>query len=252
VCCSVLQCVAVCCSVLQCVAVCCSVLLCVAVLHCVCSVLQSVAECCSVLQCALTKVCHNSSICVPWSVTCASWLIFLCAMTCVYMCLKSFMSVPRLIHLCVMTHPCACHDSSIPKQNEWVMSHIWISHASHMTHVVHISYVDESCFTYECVMSHMWMSHVSHMNQSCITRDYEWVVYCTWMSHVPQTNPYYCSQHDSSIPKQYEWVMSHIWMSHVSHMNESCLTFEWVMSHIRMSYVAQTMGRLRLVGSFKL
>jgi len=40
------------------------------------------------------------------------------------------------------------------------MSHIWMSHVSHM---------NESCLTHEWVMSHIWMSHVSHMNESCLT-----------------------------------------------------------------------------------
>jgi len=36
--------------------------------------------------------------------------------------------------------------------------------------------------TYERVMSHVWMSHVTHMNESCHT--YEWVLSHLWMSHV--------------------------------------------------------------------
>jgi len=68
---------------------------------------------------------------------------------------------------------------------ERVMSHIWMSHASHM---------NESCHTHEWVMSHIWMchvtsymwmrhaaqegalakmSHVTLMNESCLA--YEWV-----------------------------------------------------------------------------
>jgi len=42
---------------------------------------------------------------------------------------------------------------------EWVMSHIWMSHVTHMNGSCH-----ESCHTCEWVMSHMWMSHVTHMN----------------------------------------------------------------------------------------
>ena len=33
---------------------------------------------------------------------------------------------------------------------------------------------NESCHTYEWVMSHVWMSHVTHMNESCHT--YEWMI----------------------------------------------------------------------------
>jgi len=45
------------------------------------------------------------------------------------------------------------------------MSHIWMSHVTHM---------NESCHTYEWVMSHIRMSHVTHMNESC--HAYEWVM----------------------------------------------------------------------------
>jgi len=38
---------------------------------------------------------------------------------------------------------------------EWVMSYMWMSHAS---------YMNESSLTYERVMSHIWMSHVTHIN----------------------------------------------------------------------------------------
>jgi len=100
----------------------------------------------------------------------------------------------------------------------WVMSHIWMSHVTHM---------NESCYTYEWVMLHIWMSHVTHRNESC--RTYEWV-----MSHI-------CISQITYINKPcytYEWatshlwvthgsVTSHIWTSHVTHMNESCHTYEW-------------------------
>ena len=56
---------------------------------------------------------------------------------------------------------------------EWVMSHILMSHVTHM---------NESCCTYEWIMSHIWMSHVAHMNESYHT--YERVMSHTWMSHV--------------------------------------------------------------------
>jgi len=42
--------------------------------------------------------------------------------------------------------------------------------------------MNESCHTYEWVMSHIWMSHVTHMNESCHT--YEWVMSHIWMMHV--------------------------------------------------------------------
>jgi len=41
--------------------------------------------------------------------------------------------------------------------------------------------MNESCHTYESVMSHIWMSHVTHMDESCCT--YGWV-----MSHICTIN----------------------------------------------------------------
>ena len=103
---------------------------------------------------------------------------------------------------------------------EWVMSHIWMSHVTHM---------NESCHTYEWVMSHIWMSHVTHRNESSHT--YEWVMSHICISHVTHMNE---SCHT------YECVKSHVWMSQVTHMNESCHTYEWVMLHIWMSHVTHT------------
>ena len=60
---------------------------------------------------------------------------------------------------------------------EWVMAHIWMSHATH---------TNESCHTYEWVMSHIRMSHVIHTNESW--RTYEWVMSHIWMSHVTRMN----------------------------------------------------------------
>ena len=39
--------------------------------------------------------------------------------------------------------------------------------------------MNESCHTYEWVMSHIWMSHVTHMNESRHT--YEWVMSHIWV-----------------------------------------------------------------------
>ena len=89
--------------------------------------------------------------------------------------------------------------------SQWVMSHTWMSHATH-----------------ECVMPRIWMSHVTNMNASY--HKYELVM-----------------SRDSPCVRVWErrrnterrW--SHKCMSHVTHMNESCHTHEWFMSHIWMS-----------------
>jgi len=111
------------------------------------------------------------------------------------------------------------------------MSHIWMSHVTHMNEschiwIRHVTNMNESWHTYEPVMSHIWMSHVTHMNWLC--HICAWVMSHIWISHVTHTNE---SCHT------YERVMSHIWTSHVTHMNESCHTYERVMSHIWISDV---------------
>ena len=106
------------------------------------------------------------------------------------------------------------------------MSHIWMSHVTHM---------NESCHTYEWVMSHIWMRHVTNMNESCHT--YECVMSHIWMSHVTHMN---------ESCQTYEWVMSHIWMTHSgllfkkdnAPVPESCHTYECVMSHLLMTHGA--------------
>jgi len=127
----------------------------------------------------------------------------------------------------------SCHS------HERVMSHIWMSHGTHMnesyhthewvmslTWMSHVTHMNESCHSHEWVMSLTWMSHGTHVNESYHT--YEWVMSLTWMSHVAHMNES-CHSH--------EWVMSLTWMSHVTHMNESCHTYEWVTSHTWMSHV---------------
>ena len=50
---------------------------------------------------------------------------------------------------------------------EWVMSHIWMSHITHMNVSCHNKQeLNESCHTYDWVMSHTWMSHVTHTNRN--------------------------------------------------------------------------------------
>jgi len=81
--------------------------------------------------------------------------------------------------------------------------------------------MNESCHTYEWVMSHIWMSHVTHMNESCHT--YEWVM-SPIMRHVTQQidnslnkcmHPFKHAQFNESCHTlmshvTHWWVMSHI------------------------------------------
>ena len=103
------------------------------------------------------------------------------------------------------------------------MSHIWMSHITHM---------NKSCHTYEWVMSHMWMSHVTHMNQSCHTESCH-TYGCVWvMSHMWLRLSASSENAQANLCPTYEWDMSHIWrvgshiwMSHVTIMNGSCHTY---------------------------
>jgi len=102
--------------------------------------------------------------------------------------------------------------------------------------------------THERVMSHMWLSHSTHVNESC----HVWNDSCRIRTrHV--TYKFVMSR---SIRRAGSvWVMSHMWMSHVTYKSvmsrtnesrlqysvclfgaraagESCHTCEWVMPHI--------------------
>ena len=90
------------------------------------------------------------------------------------------------------------------------MSHIWMSHVTHM---------NESCHTYEWVMSHIWMSHVTHMNESRHT--YEWVMSHIWMSHVTYMNE---SCHTSGSPSHQPPIAARL----------SCFLDRW---HALLQYV---------------
>jgi len=86
---------------------------------------------------------HDSFVCV-------TWLNHMCDMTPSYVTLLWLYSL-----MCVAWRMLeSCHTY------EWVMSHIWVGHVTHM---------NESCHTYEWVMSHIWVGHVTHMNESCHT-----------------------------------------------------------------------------------
>jgi len=61
--------------------------------------------------------------------------------------------------------------------DEWVMSHMRMSHATQ---------ANESCHTCEWVMSHRRMSHVTHANELCHTC--KWVMSHRQMSHVTHAN----------------------------------------------------------------
>jgi len=109
-----------------------------------------------------------------------------------------------------------------------VMSHIWMSHVTHM---------DESCHTYGRVMSHIWTSHVTHMDESCHT--YGRVMSHVWMSRVTRITRSWvtwlkCARHvhmcDMTQPpmtRSYEWCDSTVQDSQVRRGWESCGGESW-------------------------
>ena len=129
-----------------------------------------------------TCVCHDSFLCVPW-------LISMCVMTHFYVCHDKFVCVPWLISMCAMTHFYVCHDSSVCVP--WLicmcaMTHLYMWHdhpngdpprSKHPVQSSHGTRMNESCLIFEWVMSHIWMSHGTHTNLSHI-----------WMSHVTRKN----------------------------------------------------------------
>ena len=130
--CSVLQCVAVCCSVLQCVAVCCSVLQCVAVSH-------------------------------MWDVICDDVPCDIYMWDYVYMMSHVWHLQKYHMMMWLIFHRMQVHNLKY----EWVTSHIWMSHVSHM----------DSC---EWVMPHMWYMnaiswHMMPMNITCTSMTFIWI-----------------------------------------------------------------------------
>ena len=100
---------------------------------------------------------------------------------------------------------------------EWVMSHIWISHVTHM---------NESCHTYEWVMSHI--NESCHNNDKAMSRMHELLQDddCVVLTHTRVTLAK-CVVILMTVVKwlylTYEWVMSrvngtcHMWLSHVTY-----------------------------------
>ena len=93
-----------------------------------------------------------------------------------YLSICNIESIWNTLFMCVIVYVYDIDDEACHKY-EWVVSHIWMNHVTHMS---------ESCHTYEWIMSHVWMSPVTHMNESCHT--HEWVMSHTWMSHIKHMN----------------------------------------------------------------
>jgi len=110
-------------------------------------------------------------------------------------------------------------------QGPWVMSHIELSHVTHMDESWHIS--PTLCSLLVAYILQQTLQHVlQHALQYALQQKLQRVGdFCAGsMSHVAYRTE---SCHT------YGWVMSHIWMSHVTHEAESCHTSEWVTSHMK-------------------
>jgi len=120
---------------------------------------------------------------------------------------------------------------------EWVMSHIWMSHVTHM---------DESCHICLILERGMWAVSEAIMTHLCVWHDpsicVTWPIYKCDMTHlyvwhdpsICVTWPHHtCDMAHSCVRHRaachiYILVISHTWMGHV---NASCHIYMWVISH---------------------
>jgi len=139
-----------------------------------------------------------------------------------------------MTHLYVIWLILVWHDSLI--HVTWLIL-MWSYDHSHVTHMV---IWPQSCHTYEWVVSHTWMSHVTHMNESYHIYDhtYECVTPHKRMSHATYTRTASNLMNESC----HIWRLylmnepCHIWRLYL--MNEPCHIWrlyhdEWAMSHKR-------------------
>jgi len=132
----------------------------------------------------------------------------------------SFTHLTRLIQVCDMSHVTFVNESR--HVCEWVMSHMWMSHVTHMTESCR-TYANESCHTCEWVMSNMWISHVTHL-----------------MSHVTHMN-------ESCLLISPAQLMRLKGRNHVAYVNESRHICEWILSNHICGSVTTLAARAKLM-----
>jgi len=156
---------------------------------------------------------------------------------------------------------------------QWVMSHMWMSHVTH---------VNESCHTYEWVMSHTWMLHtrariygqrvracaaftcVTWLIHTCdMTHSHEWhdsFMCVTWLMH---DMTHSCVWHDSCMSATRgicmcdvtHWFVSQdaftcvTWLIHMCVLTHSYLTnsYLWHDSHVHVTWLIHTCDTTRHV-----
>jgi len=161
---------------------------------------------------------HDSYIRIIWLV----WCVWRDSLVCVilpidmcYMTHDSYICVPWLIRTCdtAQSHMCT--------MNQW-----------------YVNLVKESCHTYGWVMSHIWMSHVTHMDESQQT--YESVTCATWLiqmcsmtcSYVYVTYSYV--RHDSFVSTT--WLIHMCDMTHSCVRHDSCICVTWLIRKCDMTH----------------
>ena len=110
------------------------------------------------------------------------------------------------------------HHVSKHLSESWVMSHIWMSHVSHM---------NESCLTYEWVMSHIWMSPSSIMDRGWALLNRLDKYYTAGLIHIWVTNYMYLSR------TTYRW-----WIDDLS--NRWRLHHRWSIQLTNVTYETRT------------
>jgi len=128
---------------------------------------------------------------------------------------------------------------------EWVMSHIWMSHVTHMnesclTHEWVMSHMNESCHTYEQVMPYTCRSHVTYIRMRRVTHAYQrqsWRRALSVQRHATQIKSHVTHNNEKKRHTN-GWVMSHMWMNHATHVNASCHEYTRVMPHLYTSHVS--------------
>jgi len=154
---------------------------------------------------SMNQLCHTCG--------CVTWPTHMCDM------------VMSRIHMCDMIpwHRCQLY--------QWVMSHVWMSHVTHMC---------ESCHTYEWVMSPESIRFVIHMNAWCngvatISRLLKTIgLFCKralLKSPYSAKGTYNCKEPTNRSHPPISGSMSHVtYMSeschHVTYMSESCHLYQ--------------------------
>ena len=116
------------------------------------------------------------------SFTCVTWSIHICDMAHSYEWHDSFICVTSLIGVCKTTHS---YVYSMTHSHVWRDSFIRVTWLTIMCDTTH-SYVNSMHFlymtwphTYEWVLSHIYLGHITHMNESRHT--YKWVTSHIWV-----------------------------------------------------------------------